>query len=198
MSVVPGEELFEAARAVSDRLDAIAVEYCVIGGVALQRWGRPRATVDVDFVAYAGFGEREHDVTEAILGHFAPRRPDARAFAQEHRVLVARTDSGVGIDVSLGALPFERALIERATEFAYTNMISLRTCSAEDLVVLKAFADRPRDWSDIEGVAIRQRDALDWDAIESRLRPLAELKEAPEILDRLSALRAVHGPGPRD
>ena len=64
------------------------------------------------------------------------------------------------------------------------------TCSAEDLVVLKAFAARGRDWIDVEGIIVRQAGALDWPYIEEHLGPLAALKEAPEILTELAKLRA--------
>jgi hypothetical protein len=53
----------------------------------------------------------------------------------------------------------------------------LRTCSAEDLVVLKAFADRPQDWLDIEGVLVRQGRSLDRAQVIDELLPLLELKE---------------------
>lgn len=66
----------------------------------------------------------------------------------------------------------------------------MRTCSAEDLIVLKAFADRPKDWVDVEGVLIRQSTGLDWDYIRHHLTQLAELKEAPELVGRLERLRA--------
>ena len=58
-----------------------------------------------------------------------------------------RSVSGVGIDVALGALPFEESVVARANRFAFPGDVALRTCSAEDLVVLKAFAalkDDPR------------------------------------------------------
>ena len=54
---------------------------------------------------------------------------------------------------------------------------------------MKAFADRPRDWVDLEGVLVRQGGALDWTHIRRHLIPLAEIKEAPEIVPRLEALR---------
>jgi predicted nucleotidyltransferase len=65
----------------------------------------------------------------------------------------------------------------------------LRTCSAEDLIVLKAFAGRGQDWVDVERIVVRQTGKLDWDYIRDQLRPLAALKEAPEILDQLEARR---------
>ncbi|MDD9986702.1 MAG: hypothetical protein OXQ31_10555 [Spirochaetaceae bacterium] len=65
----------------------------------------------------------------------------------------------------------------------------LHTCSAEDLVVLKAFADRSRDWADIEGILIRTGSRLDWRTVDAELQPLCEAKDAPHILPRLAALR---------
>lgn len=58
-----------------------------------------------------------------------------------------------------------------------------------DLIVLKAFADRPKDWVDVDGIIIRQSAQLDWAYVRAQLAPLAELKEAPEILDRLDRRR---------
>jgi len=63
----------------------------------------------------------------------------------------------------------------------------------EDLVILKAFADRPRDWSDIEGVLVRAGREIEWKTIETELPPLCEAKEAPHILPRLQALRTSLG-----
>ena len=54
---------------------------------------------------------------------------------------------------------------------------------------MKAFAARPRDWVDIDGVIIRQAGKLDWTYIDQQLGPLAELKEAPEIMEELEKRR---------
>jgi hypothetical protein len=43
---------------------------------------------------------------------------------------------------------------------------------------------------DIEGVIVRQSDRLDWPYVRAQLAPLAELKDAPELLDQLERLRA--------
>ena len=67
--------------------------------------------------------------------------------------------------------------------------MTCRTCSAEDLIVFKAFAARPKDWIDIEGVLIRHSSKLDWKYVRTQLDPLVELKNAPEILDELERRR---------
>jgi hypothetical protein len=106
------------------------------------------------------------------------------------RVVLVENDAGVGLDIALAGMPFEERLVERATPFTFPPDISLRTCSAEDLIVLKAFAARPRDWTDVEGVIVRQADRLDWSYIREQLVPLLELKEAPELWDELERVRA--------
>ncbi len=65
----------------------------------------------------------------------------------------------------------------------------LLTCSAEDLVVLKAFAGRERDWADIESVVIRQSRRLDWPLVFEELAPLAELRGGAETTSRLRRLK---------
>jgi hypothetical protein len=91
--------------------------------------------------------------------------------------VLVQTDSGIPLDISLAALPFESRVISRASLFAADAEYSVTTCSAEDLVVLKAFAGRPQDWLDIEGILARQGAALDRALIVRELRPLLELKE---------------------
>ena len=76
-------------------------------------------------------------------------------YAHRTRVLQLQSARGIPIDISLGALPFEQRVIERATLYEFLPEVRLNTCSAEDLVVLKAFADRSRDWADIEGIVLR-------------------------------------------
>ena len=55
--------------------------------------------------------------------------------------------------------------------------------------MLKAFADRAKDWVDVEGIIIRQSDRIDWSYVRAQLAPLVELKEAPEILRQLDERR---------
>lgn len=164
-------------------------QFCFIGGLALQRWSEPRETVDVDLSLFAGFGD-EQRFSDILLKHFAARISDAAAFARERRVLLLRSPMGVGLDVALAALPYEALVIERSSYFVYPPDVSLRTCTAEDLIVLKAFAGRSQDWVDVERIIVRQTGKLDWKYIREKLQPLAELKGWPEILDQLEVRRA--------
>jgi hypothetical protein len=163
--------------------------FCFIGGVAVQRWGEPRLTQDVDLTLLAGFGSEEQFI-DRLLGSFAARRSDARDFALRHRVLLLRTGTGVDLDAALGALPFEERSVGRASAWAWAESQSLVTCSAEDLVVHKAFAGRDLDWGDVERVLIRQHGRLDLAQVRAELKPLLELKGALEAMDRLEQMVA--------
>lgn len=190
-------ELIEAASLVQAELSAHGWRFCFIGGIANLRWGTPRLTRDMDLTLLTGFGG-EDPYIEALTRRFASRVPDGADFARRHRVLLLRTDDGTPIDIALGAMPFEERSVERASTFAYLAGMSLFTCSAEDLIVHKAFAARPQDWVDVEGVIVRQRGRLDWPDIWRELIPLTELKEAADIVDRLrgvaNAAQDVIGP----
>jgi hypothetical protein len=78
--------------------------------------------------------------------------------------------------------------VRRATPFEFEPGLSLITASAEDVVVMKAFAGRPQDWADIQGI-LRAQARLDWNYIVEQLTPLCELKESPETGEHLLRMR---------
>jgi hypothetical protein len=181
------KSLFLAAADLEAFLIEQGWRYCFIGGIALQRWGQPRLTNDIDLTVLAGFGS-EAAYIDALLGRYQARIPDARGFALKHRVLLLQSRDGIAIDVALGGIAFEEKVVARATRYEFLPGVSLLTCSAEDLMVLKAFADRPRDWGDVETTIARQQAHLEWNYIFEQLEPLCRLKEAPEIVDRVRRL----------
>ncbi|MDQ3665837.1 MAG: nucleotidyl transferase AbiEii/AbiGii toxin family protein [Acidobacteriota bacterium] len=181
-------EVIRAAAELQAVCQSQSWQFCFIGGLALQRWGEPRETTDVDLSLLAGFGNEEPFI-QTLLQSFEARIPEADVFARERRVLLLRSSKGVGLDVALAGLPFEELVVQRSSFFDYPPKIALRTCSAEDLVVLKAFAGRGQDWVDVEGIIVRQTGKLDWNYIREQLRPLVELKDSPEILDQLELRR---------
>lgn len=182
------KDLLIAARRLQDFLDARDWKSCIIGGIAVQRWGEPRFTRDVDVTLLTGLGGVEVFVDD-VLRHFRSRVANGREFALLRRVLLLVADDGTEIDMALGGLPFEAEAVARASDFEFYPGLTLRTCSAEDLLVMKAFAARDQDWLDVRGIIARQGDRLDWDLVWKKLRPLAELKEEPEILNRLRKMR---------
>lgn len=178
--------LFRSAVALEAILTELGHRYCIIGGVALQRWGAPRSTLDVDLTLLVDFGA-ERLAADALLSVFSARIDNAAEFATLHRVLLVRDASGTPLDVAFGAMPFEERAVERSSLYELAPGASIRTCSAEDLVVHKVFAGRPQDWVDVASILTRTP-RLDWTQIEEELQPLLELKEDAESWARLQAL----------
>ena len=179
---LPG--VLTAAESVQGFCQKRGWRFCIIGGVAVQRWGEPRLTQDADVTLLTGFGNEEGFIGP-LLEAYSARREDAREFALVHRVLLLRTDGGISLDLAFGALPFEERTVQRASSWAWAEGRSLITCSAEDLVVHKVFAGRDLDWGDVERILIRQHSKLNLDQIRSELKPLLELKGAQEAMQRL-------------
>ena len=179
--------MWRSALDVQQLLTEQGFQFCFIGGIAVQRWGEPRVTADLDLTLITGFGT-EKPFVQYLLEQFSSRIEDAEQFAMHSRVLMLEDKRGTAIDVSLGALPYEERVVARSSLWGTPQSGAIRTCSAEDLMVLKAFADRPRDWEDIRTILIRQGNQINRQLVFDELAPLAELKEEPEILDHLNRL----------
>lgn len=106
--------LFAAAKEVFEWLEAHNVRACLIGALAVQRWGAPRLTEDVDLTVVAEIGEEER-IVDICLEKFRARRSDARAFALQYRVIVLYASNDVPVDIALGATSFEVECVDRAT-----------------------------------------------------------------------------------
>lgn len=79
-------EVIRAAVELQSLCTANGWRFCFIDGLAMQRWGEPRETVDVDLTFLTGFGGEEPFVG-TLISRFESRVPDARRFALTNRVL---------------------------------------------------------------------------------------------------------------
>ncbi len=65
-------------------LQAVCVQhdwrFCFIGGLAVQRWGEPRETVDVDLTLLTGFSDEVRFVS-VLMAAFESRIENAAQFA---------------------------------------------------------------------------------------------------------------------
>lgn len=176
--------VFDAAMAAQAVCERIGLKFCVIGGVALQRWGEPRFTADVDLSVLVEPGG-EAAVASELLARMEARIEAPLEFAQRTRVLLLKSAEGVGIDIVLAGLPFEARVIERSSLWTIDANTVLRTCSAEDLLIMKCFAARDKDWADVTSILERLGPQLDLILVREELQPLVAAKEEPDILDQL-------------
>lgn len=182
--------LVAAATEILDWLHRGGWRCCVIGGLAVQRWGAPRLTQDVDLSVLVDLGAEERFV-DAVLAQFPGRRVDARSFALAYRVLLVRATNGVALDLALGSTGFEIESVDRSTAWDVESGCSIRTCSAEDLIVQKLVAHRPHDLADVGGIVARQCDSLDVGRIRTWLTGFAELMDDPDLARPFESALAV-------
>ncbi|MDR2115002.1 MAG: nucleotidyltransferase [Planctomycetaceae bacterium] len=180
--------LLQAALETQDFFELHKWDFTFIGGLAVMRWGELRTTIDVDSTLLTMFIDDEKYIS-TMLNHFQSRITDALQFAMNNRVLLLFASNGIGIDISLGGLPFEQQMIKRSSLYEFETDYVLRTCSAEDLIILKAFANRDKDWLDVKSILLRQKGKLDLRYIKENLASLLyELKESPEIVSKFDEL----------
>ena len=102
-------------QALQSLLSAFHNRGVIIGGVAVSLLGAPRYTVDLDAVFLLTMEDVPRLLAEAANHGIEPRISDPIAFAHKSQVLLLRhTASGTDIDLSLGSLPFEVEMVERA------------------------------------------------------------------------------------
>ncbi len=133
-------------------LDATNVPSVVIGGVAASILGQPRLTQDVDALAILPEAEWANALSTAARHGIVPRIDSPLDFARRSRVLLMRhVESGIDIDVTFGGLLFEQAAIDNS-RIHDIGGLRVRLPRVEDLLIMKAFARRPKDLHDIEGL----------------------------------------------
>ncbi|MBA3638091.1 MAG: hypothetical protein M3541_22790 [Acidobacteriota bacterium] len=168
---------------------------CVIGGIVVSRWGEPRATTDVDVTVLAEFGD-ERAVLGDLLSEYQSRIPNPETFADANRIALLRLPPDLNADVSLAAFPFELEVLQRATMWRLSEGLSIRTCSAEDLIIYKLVAGRPGDIQDIIGIVARQGRKLDAARVRHWGAAFADLKEDPDLLRPFEDALKKAGPHP--
>jgi hypothetical protein len=158
----------------------LKLKYAVIGGIALQFWGEPRFTHDLDLTIQDKLDLAE--LVEAVTGAFGSRVSDPYQFARDTRMLLLNVED-VDVDVAIALRGYEESLFERSRPYEVEPGKHIHICSAEDLVIHKALAGRPQDLADIQSVIYRQGE-LDMQYVRSWLGEFSSALDDSGILER--------------
>lgn len=168
-------------------LEVTQTPYATIDGVGVSLIAGARATQDVDAVLWLDTDELESFVQSGTPHGFMGRISDAPEFARRNRViLLQHQPTGINVDLSCGALPFEEEMIARARELVIGS-VRIKVASSEDLIITKAVAHRPRDIADIEAI-LNIEPNLDFERIRFWVSQFAEALEMPELMEDLEKL----------
>ncbi len=178
------DELSQALHDLSSWFATEQVAYTSIGGIAVSLVAQPRVTQDIDAVIWLDDSRWQAFLSSGEGFGVVPRISEPLEFARRNRVLLLEHQpTGISIDLSCGALPFEQEMIERAMTIEI-GQTTIKVATPEDLVVMKAVANRPKDLADIASI-ISTNDKLDQERIRYWVAQFAEVLEMPEIAENV-------------
>ncbi len=180
----------DALKQVKEFLEACHIPYMVIGGIANAIWGQVRATEDADLKVLVG-NMSISDFRKLAETKFKPYRRSWLGKAESALIVSVEVVPGMVTDMLVGVLPYEEQAVRRARIMELEGL-QLPVCTAEDLVVHKAIADREKDWMDIDGIVFRQRGRLEADYVRDWLRQFGEVLEKPHLVRKFDDLYAKH------
>lgn len=145
--------MFEALLArLAGALATAGIPYMVIGGQAVLLYGEPRSTRDIDLTLGIDADELNRVLAVCASAGLRVLVPDPAAFSRETMVLPAAEDTtGIRVDFIFSLLPYERQAIDRSQPHVVDG-IPVSFATAEDIVIQKLVAGRPRDIEDARSI----------------------------------------------
>jgi predicted nucleotidyltransferase len=182
------EPLLDALDALQHLLSRLDNRGVIIGGAAVSILGRARFTEDVDAMFLLSNKDLPRLLAIAKEEGIEPRVDNVVDFARKNRILLLKhTSTDTGIDISLGALPFEEEMVERSELYEVDETLQLRLPTPEDLIIMKAIAHRPKDLEDIRTIADKYPN-MDIERIKKWVKAFGEVLETPDLWDLVKSL----------
>ena len=170
-------------------LDREGIPYMIIGGQAVLIHGEPRFTRDIDITLGVSAENAAHFEKALAKNDFKPACENPASFARETNVFpVMDKHSKVRVDFLFSDLPYERAAIARA-ESVLVAGTAVRFIRADDLLIYKLIAGRPRDIEDASGIWARKKKDIDLVYIQEWLSRFSALDELKDILERWNSVK---------
>ena len=172
---------------LADALARLQARWYVFGAQAALVWGRPRLTTDVDVTVGAVTGGAPRLLSALESRGFAVRIDATQDFIRQTRVLpLVHGPSGLAADIVLGGPGLEDDFLARAVRVDVGG-VTVPVLSAEDLIVTKVLAGRPKDVEDIRGVLAERGERLDFARIRDVLHRLEEALGQSDLIPPFEA-----------
>jgi hypothetical protein len=179
---IRAEDLESAVRDIVSAFRQIRIPYMLIGALALPVWGRPRATLDIDFMILAAEIPARLMTRLSTLGFdldldWEMRNPFLKGVQSRFRSKTLTLDILLSNDEH-----HENAFRRRCKK--YHRGMYIWFPSAEDLILLKLRAGRHTDFDDVAGILERVGAALDLRYLSRWARHLGIIEELNYVIDR--------------
>jgi len=185
-----GDRRIEGALAALQRaLREARVPWTVIGGIAVIARGVRRTTSDIDALV-RGDAISAGDLVRILKRHkIVPRIADAVEFADENLVLLVRhAETEVNLDVSFGWTSFEHEAVSDPVRTRFGHVV-VPMASADDLIILKLVAGRPKDIQDCTAL-LALYPKIDLERVRHKVGELADAAGEPALVDGFAEIMA--------
>jgi predicted nucleotidyltransferase len=167
-------------------LDQQKIPYMIIGGQAVLLHGEPRLTRDIDITLGVDI-DQLHKVQKVVeLLQLQSLVATPKQFVADTRVLpVIDPTSNIRIDLVFSFSAFERLAVKRAI-LIEKDGYKVKYATAEDIVIHKIFAGRPRDLEDVKGILLKNAN-IDSTYIRKWLQDFSELLDK-DLIKKLQTI----------
>jgi hypothetical protein len=173
----------KSLKATFRELDAA---WYLFGAQAAFVYGAQRTTIDADVTMIQGH-RASQEIADALVAHdFALRFPDP-TFVARTRVVPIVHLGGMLVDVVLGGGGFDDVFAARAVKHRVDGIL-VPVATAEDIVVMKVSAGRPKDNQDVIAMLRSPRTNVDPEKVRDDLATLEAILDQSDLLPAFEAL----------
>jgi len=155
--------LARALRRLNRTLDQAGIPHAFMGGIAVNVWIGPRATLDIDCLAEIPEAQRRRVRRRLQAAGFSFWSPPAagRIVLPIWSLWTGRKSERIYVDLFLAQQAYQNKALERRIRVPFSR-IKIPVLSAEDLLLHKLLSDRTMDRADVEGLLEAAGPKLDW------------------------------------
>ena len=154
--------------------DARHVDWYLFGAQAAILHGAARLTADVDVTVRLPGGMSNSELASLLEQHRFQRRVVDPAFTEHARVIpFVHGPTALPMDVVLAGPGIEEQFFDRA-QVRTVEGTAVRLASAEDLVIMKILAGRPKDVDDVRAIVAAYGQRLEVGYVDQMLAVLEE------------------------
>ena len=155
-------------------LDRAGVSWYLFGAQAAILYGAARLTADVDVTIQLPEALSLAELVGSFEeGGFRQRIPDPTFIDRTRVIPFVHIKSGLPLDMVLAGPGLEERFFARV-KVRDIDRIPVRVASAEDIVVMKVLAGRPKDLDDVVAIVAAQEGRLDFSYIRETLAALEQ------------------------
>lgn len=164
-------------------LSALKIPYMLIGGLAVDFWGRPRSTLDLDFSILANEPDVRMLLGEAEKQGYVENKQWGVLYPIVRKLQLKLVKNNINIDVLFQRDKHDVSSVMRRKRRKIGGSW-LYIVSPDDLIIQKLKVGRPRDFEDAISVLIRSRKQINTSYLRSWAEKIGIKEELEYILER--------------